>query len=224
MVVAGGVLVLGVACASQRSPGTRPGDMTAREHLAQAQAHGRRASTTYARSVHHGAPYYWSSAWYPWYYYWDPALDHLDLADGHAKAAATLEADYEASCLLVARGLEAISPMELYATGSAPLDNGVVVHLMAAAGPPDMLLAELRCHRAWLRLAPRPGAADNVLMLDGLLIVVHATSEVVEVMFTVGDRALVPELRRRTQATVERARWLDGTPNASTAPSPAPSR
>jgi len=59
-------------------------------------------------------------------------------------------------------------------------------------------------------------------MLDGLLIVVHATNEEVEVMLTAGDRSLVPELRRRTQATVERARWLDGTPNGTVMPPSAP--
>lgn len=202
------LLTTTTACAASRATGTHPEDMTATEHLEQArQLSLRAAESGYRPGVYatgqYGGPRSWSH-WYPWYYYWDPSTEYAALADAHRDAAEELQIRYDAACALVPRGLEATSPLS-YATGSSPLDNGVVLHLGDEAGPPDVVLAGLRCHRAWLMLEPREGVGDEPVLLGGVVFVAHAGAGGTEVMLTVPDAKRLPELQRRAGLVVERA-------------------
>ncbi len=203
------ILATSAACAASRANGTHPEDMTATEHLEQAREASLRASTGSRPGPYYASPYsaprYWSH-WYPWYYYWDPSLEYAALADAHRAAAEELQIRFDSACALVPRGAEASSPLADYATGSAPLDTGVVIHLAPEAGPPDVVLAGLRCHRAWLVLEPRDGTDDEPLLLDGVVLVAHASDAGTEVMITVADEQAVLELQRRAAALLERAR------------------
>ena len=203
--------------------GIRPHDMTAAEHMQAARDHGEAASRTRDRAVVLGTPYhtgpryywghpYWGQGYYPWYYYWDPRLDHLRLAEAHQTAADSLRAEYEAACVTVPTASQALSPLDVYALSSDRLDDGVVVHVARDAGPPEALLAGMRCHRAWLRLEPRPQAKDSLVTVDGATVVVHAArdGDGIEVMFSIKDDAGRSELVRRAQLTVLRARQRQG--------------
>ena len=195
------------ACAASRASGTHPEDMTATEHLEQARHASLRATSGFRPGPYYASPYsaprYWSH-WYPWYYYWDPAVEAAALAGAHRAAAEELQIRYDSACALVPRGLEGTSSLEKYATGSDPLDAGIVVHLAPEAGPPDVVLAGLRCYRAWLMLEPREGADDEPLLVDGVVLVAHAGDAGTEVMLTVTDKDAVPELQRRTSAALAR--------------------
>lgn len=194
------------ACAGSRASGTHPEDMTATEHLAQARQESLRAAASGSRGYGYahgpyGTPRYWSN-WYPWYYQWDPAAEHEALADAHRAAAEELQVRFDSACALVPRGLEATSPLAAYATRTHALANGVVFQLAPEAGPPDVVLAGIRCHRAWLVLEPRAGAGDEPLLLDGVVFVAHASSAGSEVMLTVTDKTLLPELERRASLVI----------------------
>ncbi|MBZ0236960.1 MAG: hypothetical protein K8M05_31820 [Deltaproteobacteria bacterium] len=197
------------ACAASRASGTHPEDMTATEHLEQAREASLRAASGsgYRPGPYYASPYsaprYWSH-WYPWYYYWDPAVEAAALADAHRAAAEELQIRYDSACALVPRELEGTSALQEYATGSDPLDAGVVVHLAPEAGPPDVVLAGLRCYRAWLMLERRDGTDDEPLLLDGVVLVAHAGKAGTELMLTVGDKDDVAELQRRTAAVLAR--------------------
>lgn len=200
------LLAIVAACAAPSAHGTRPGDMTATEHLAQAREASLQAATPYGAYPYtlgghgvHGRGSHWS----PWYYYWDPRAEYVALADAHRTAADELRVRYESACALVPRGAEAVSPLAAYATASETMDRGVVILLAPEAGPPEAVLARLRCRRAWLALEPRPDAADEPLLLDGAIAVAHANDAGTVVMLTVMDRAAVAELRRRAFATIQ---------------------
>jgi hypothetical protein len=192
------------ACAS-RASGTHPEDMTATEHLVEAREAAERAATAGPPGAYaYGPPGRWSH-WYPWDYYWDPAAEYAALAEAHRAAAEELRVRYESACALVPRGMEGTSPLE-HATETSPLDNGVTFRLAAEAGPPDVVLAGLRCHRAWLMLEPRENADDEPLLLEGVILVARAGDAGTVVRLTVSDEKSVPELRRRAAATFARAR------------------
>ncbi len=196
------------ACATSRAAGTRPDDMTATEHLEQARAASLRAAEArpgaYGVGPHH-APRYWSH-WYPWYYYWDPAMEYAALAEAHQAAAQELRVRFESACALVPRGLEGTSALALYTIDVEPVESGLVVRLAPEAGPPEVVLAGLRCHRAWLMLEPRADAGDEPLLLNDILAVAHAGRTGTDVIFTVTRRDLVAELQRRLELETNRRR------------------
>jgi len=206
------LLATATACAASRASGTRPEDMTATEHLEQARQDSLRAASRGSRPGQYtvspySTPRYWAN-WYPWYYHWDPSTEYAALADAHRAAAEELQIRYASACALVPRGLETTSPLR-YATGSELLANGVVLHLAADAGPPEFVLAGLRCHRAWLMLEPREGMGDEPMLLEGVVFVTHAGDGATVVMLTVTNGTLVPELQRRAAAVVAAARASD---------------
>lgn len=200
------LLATTAACAGPRAAGTHPEDMTATEHLAQARQESLRAAATGSRGYGYApGPYTtprYFGYWYPWYYQWDPAAEHEALADAHRAAAEELQVRFDSACALVPRGLEATSPLAAYATRKHPLANGVVFQLAPEAGPPDAVLAGIRCHRAWLMLEPRAGIGDEPLLLDGVVFVTHAGATGTEVMLTVSDKTLLPELVRRASFVI----------------------
>lgn len=203
-------LVLAGSCATAHH-GTRPGDMTAAEHLDNARSHteqisGWRGTYRGVYGGHHAG--YWGpgSGWYPWYYSWDPDEEHRALAAAHRDAADQLKLQFEAACAYFPRGLEVESPLDSFTTSISAIPSGVVFHVSDRAGSPDAVLASLRCHRAWLQLAPNPAAANNPLLIEGVKWMTHAGRDDVEVMATARDDGAAAELARRSALTLERAR------------------
>src|ERR1041384_6917531 len=89
-----------------------------------------------------------------WYGTWDTATEHRRLAQIHRSNAARLESEYEQACRDISPDAVSVSPLQRYAVGGSPTANGTLVLLSADAGPPDRLLAAMRCHRAWMMLGP----------------------------------------------------------------------
>jgi hypothetical protein len=139
-----------------------------------------------------------------WYGAWDTGAEHRRLAQVHRSAAAQLEAEYEQACGDLPADVVSVSPVQRYALGGGPTANGTVVLLSAAAGPPERLLAAMRCHRAWMMLG-RTDMDDCPLDLPGLQVSARGDSGGIELTMTVGDPSLIDELRRRAAHDLEAA-------------------
>jgi hypothetical protein len=87
--------------------------------------------------------------------------------------------------------------------GGAAIDQGVVVYLRPEISA-NALLAELRCHRAWMMLA-EAGMEACPLDLPRLHLQAHGDATGISVEITVSDPLLVPELQRRTARDLEMA-------------------
>ncbi|HEY0991353.1 MAG TPA: hypothetical protein VGD80_30075 [Kofleriaceae bacterium] len=137
-----------------------------------------------------------------WFGTWDTAAEHDRLAQVHRSAAAQLEAEYAEACGESPADVVSVSPLQRYAVAGSPTANGTVVLLSAEAGPPDRLLAAMRCHRAWMMLG-RTDMDDCPLDLPGLQVSARGDASGIELTMTVSDASLVPELRRRTAHDLE---------------------
>lgn len=138
-----------------------------------------------------------------WYRSWDPANDHERLARIHRSEAAALEAAYAEAC--GTRDLEkvAVSPLARHRIGGWNTSTGVILYLSPLAGAPETLLADLRCHRAWMMLAPTGTMDDCPLDLPGLHIDARGDEGAITLVLTVHDPKLVLELQRRVAAQAE---------------------
>jgi len=139
-----------------------------------------------------------------WFGTWDTVAEHRRLADLHRGAAVQLEAEYEQACGDTPGAIASVSPLQRYGIGGSPIEGGTVVLLSLEAGPPDKLLAAMRCHRAWMMLG-RTEMDDCPLDLPGLRVEAHGDANGVELTLTVTDPALVDELRRRAAHDLEAA-------------------
>jgi hypothetical protein len=137
-----------------------------------------------------------------WFGTWDTAAEHDRLAQVHRSAAAQLEAEYTEACGETPADVVSVSPLQRYAVGGSPTANGMLVLLSAEAGPPDRLLAAMRCHRAWMMLG-RTDMDDCPLDLPGLQVSARGDASGIELTMTVSDASLVPELRRRAAHDLE---------------------
>jgi len=198
-------LLAATACATSH-PVARggPRGLHADEHLAAARVHDELAARATrwpdTRSAGPGAVYV------PWTQ--DSSGEHARLAAVHRSEAAALEAEYTAAC--GARGSEqvAVSPLVRFGLGGWNTSTGVILYLSADAGPADRLLADLRCHRAWMMLAGAGGGMDDCpLDLPGLLLDAHGDGEnaIITLAISVVDPRLVPELQRRAAHELEAA-------------------
>ena len=138
----------------------------------------------------------------PWTRTWDTRVDHERLAQVHRSAAAQLHAEYDEACRGRSAAQTSISPIARFAIAGTPTPNGMIVYLSADAGAPDRLLADMRCHRAWMMLAPS-GMDDCPLDLADIHVTARGTLEEIEVTITVSDPALVGELQRRVAHELE---------------------
>ena len=139
-----------------------------------------------------------------WFGTWDTAAEHDRLAQVHRSAAAQLEAEYTEACGETPADVVSVSPLQRYAVGGSPTANGMLVLLSAEAGPPDRLLAAMRCHRAWMMLG-RTDMDDCPLDLPGLQVSARGDASGIELTMTVNDPSLVDELRRRAAHDLEAA-------------------
>ena len=137
-----------------------------------------------------------------WARSWRAEADNTRLAAEHRSKAAGIEAEYEAACEGRASDAIAISPLVRYGIGGTPTAHGALVYLDSAAGTPDALMAALRCHRAYMMLAPS-GMDACPLDLPGLSIDAHGDTDGITVELAVDEPKLVPELQRRAAHDLE---------------------
>lgn len=179
--------------------------MTASEHMSASREHSEQITGMHAHSVYGaGYPGWYSGGWYPWYYSWDPDVEHRGLAAAHREAAEQLNVEYTAACKQVPREVAASSLLDSFATATSRTENGVLFYLAAEAGPPEVVLAQLRCHRAWLRLAPTAEAVDSPLLVEGVTWMTHVGANGIEVMASARDERSIAELARRAGLLIER--------------------
>ncbi len=139
-----------------------------------------------------------------WNRSWDTVGAELRQAKQHRTAAAQLVAEYDEACGQRPHAAVSVSPLERYAVGGAPTDRGVMLFLSVEAGSADALMAELRCHRAWMMLG-RTDMDSCPLDLAGLRVDARGDASGITVEISVADRALVPELQRRAAHDLEAA-------------------
>jgi hypothetical protein len=138
-----------------------------------------------------------------WYRAWDQSQDHQRLAAIHSSAAAQLQAAFDEACVNVDPEHMRVSPLQRHGLGGMATDTGVVIFLPLDAGPPDRLLLELRCHRAWMMLDHSSGMEMCPLDLPKLRIQARGDATGISVELTVEDPVLVPELQRRAAHELE---------------------
>jgi hypothetical protein len=133
----------------------------------------------------------------PWYRTWNTATEHERLARIHRSEAGALEAAYTEAC--GTRDLKKIvgSPLTRHRIGGWNTSTGAIVYLSPAAGTAETLLADLRCHRAWMMLAPVGSMDDCPLDLPGLHIDARGDQGAITLVITVHEPKLVLELQRR---------------------------
>lgn len=139
-----------------------------------------------------------------WFGIWDTAAEHHRLAQVHRSAAAQLQAEYEEACGEMPADVVSVSLLQRYAIGGSPTASGTLVLLSADAGPPDRLLAMMRCHRAWMMLG-RTDMDDCPLDLPGLQVSARGDATGIQLSMSVSDPSLVDELRRRAAHDLEAA-------------------
>lgn len=137
-----------------------------------------------------------------WARTWDSGVEHERLAAIHRSQAAQLNAAYVEAC--GNRPFEdiAVSPIQRWGTGGTNTRTGVIIYLDPRAGGPDELLADLRCHRAWMMLAPA-GMEACPLDLPGLVIDAKGDSDGIVVTLSVRDPKRVAELQLRAAKDLE---------------------
>jgi hypothetical protein len=198
------------ACASSSSsiaPSPKPNTrgLRADQHLDAAQAHERRADelARWPETRRSDTGRFDDPNGGLWYRAWDQPQEHARLASIHRSEAAQIQAAYDEACANVAPEHVRISPLKRYAQGGMPTEDGVVVFLGADAVPPDRLLAEMRCHRAWMMLGHAEGVESCPLDLPEIRVEAHGDATGASVEITVKDRSLVPELQRRAAHDLE---------------------
>ena len=140
----------------------------------------------------------------PWYRSWDTAAEHDRMAMIHRGKAAELEAAYQEACGDKPSEVVAISPLVRYGVDGWPTQSGAIIYLSPTAGTPDSLLAALKCHRAFMMLAPADMEACP-LDLPGLEVDVRGDAEGITVALSVKDPALISELQHRVAHELEAA-------------------
>jgi hypothetical protein len=144
----------------------------------------------------------------PWHRSWDTAEDHERLAAYHRSQAAQIHDEFEAACAGRAEAEIRVSPLVRYGVGDSPTTDGVTIFLAPEAGNPDKLMADMRCHRAWMMLQPPANMDDCPLDLAGLTVEANGAKEGISVTLRVKDAALVPELQRRAAHDLEQGHEL----------------
>ncbi len=145
----------------------------------------------------------------PWTRHWESGDDHLRMAQVHRSAAAALTQEFEEACDGRPESEMTISPLVKYGVGGSPIADGVVIYMRPEAGNPDKLMADMRCHRAWMMLQPVSTMDMCPLDLAGLSVEATGGSEGVTVTLHVKDKALVPELQKRAAHDLEQGAQLN---------------
>jgi hypothetical protein len=128
--------------------------------------------------------------------------DQARAAAAHRSEADAIHAAYDEACRDRPANEITVSPIMRYAIGGAPIEAGAVIYLPSSAGPAKRVLAEVECHRAWMRLAPA-NMDDCPLDLAGLAISATTTPDGITLTLTIANPKLVPELQRRVTHDLE---------------------
>jgi hypothetical protein len=195
------MIALVAACASAPSapPAGGPRGLRASEHLEAARQHDDVALYQPDATAMQAPP---GTATTVWRRTWETSTEQKRLADIHRSIAAALQSEYEQACGSRPLDQVAVSPLERHAIGGWPTSTGMILYLDPRAGAPDKVLADLRCHRAWMMLAPSP-MEDCVLDLPGIVLDVHGERDVIALSIVVRDRRLLDELHRRAAHALE---------------------
>jgi hypothetical protein len=201
-------LVVVAACSTTAAPPpARPGSRGPRadEHLEAAVEHARRADelSRWPDARRSDTGRFDDPSTGLWYRNWDSAKGEARMSAIHRSEAARLQAEYEAACVDIPPELVQVSPLQRYGVGGTTTKDGVTIYMEPEAAPPaDRLLAEMRCHRAWMMLG---GAGMDACPLDlaGIQVQAHGDQAGVSVEITIDDPALVPELQRRAAMDLE---------------------
>jgi hypothetical protein len=204
MRVLAATLLVGCATTSPPPKGG-PRGLHANEHLETARRHDElaRREATWPESPHPDA----HGGTVPWFRTWDTGVEHERLATLHRSRAAQLQAAYQEACGERPLDEVAVSPLVRFGTGGWNTSTGVILYLAPEAGPAERLLADLRCHRAWMMLAPA-GMDDCPLDLPGLVLDARGDGAGITVSIAVSDRRLVGELQRRAARDLESSAQL----------------
>lgn len=196
-------LALLAACAATTTkpvqPSGGPRGLRATEHLDAAREHDQAA-----HDASQWPDAYGDRAAYniPWVRSWDTAEEQQRLAAFHRSQANELQAAYEEACGNRPLDQVSVSPLARYAVGGWDTSTGVILYLTADAGMPDQLIADMKCHRAWMMLAPA-GMEDCPLDLPGIKVDARGDKEGITVQIVETDPKLVPELHRRAAHELE---------------------
>ncbi len=188
------------SCAAAPTPAASPGPrgLHANEHLDAARTQDDMATQS-TRLPDDSGP---GGMGLHWVRAWDTGAEHDRLARIHRGKAAQLEAAYAEACGDRPLDVVSISPLQRFAIGGWNTAMGVSLFLSSTAGDPDRLLADLKCHRAWMMLAPA-GMETCPLDLPGLVLEAKSDIDGISVALTVRDPKLVPELQRRAAHDLE---------------------
>jgi len=196
------------ACATTTvsDPKGGPRGLRASEHIEVAARHDRQARErwTLADSAPMSAagPDSRDAAAVPWFRSWRADADHERIASIHRSEAAHLEAAYDEACQGLSGVQISTSPLQRFAVNGWPTATGAILYLSLTAGPPDQLIAMIKCHRAYMMLAPAD-MDDCPLDVPGLALDARGASDGITVSLSVKDLSLVPELQRRVSHDLE---------------------
>jgi hypothetical protein len=143
----------------------------------------------------------------PWYRSWDTAGEHGRLADVHRAQAAEIHAQYDEACRDLPASDARLSPLQVHGIGGWNTTTGVILYLSPDAGPPDQLIARMKCHRAAMMLAPST-MEDCPLDLPGIALDARGDDGGITVSVVVRNPDLVLELQRRAAHELEAAAQL----------------
>jgi hypothetical protein len=188
------------ACATTTAPGMKSGPrgFHADEHMAAAKQHdaiARNAGPSYTLPPTTTAT--------PWFFSWDTSREHERMAAAHRSRASALYAAYEEACGDRAYVQVSISPLSRHTLGVWNTSAGLIFYLSPAAGPSERLLADLKCHRAWMMLQPSPDMEHCPLDLPGLMLDARGDGDKITLSIVIRDSSLVDELHRRAARVLE---------------------
>jgi len=201
-------LLIGCATAPRLEPKGGPRGLRASDHLNAAAQHDAMARERETwPDMRPAAPGDMRPVAMPWYRSWDTAGEHDRIAAIHRAQAAEIHAQYDEACRDMPARDAQISPLEVYGVGGWNTTTGVIVYLSPDAGPPDRLLARMKCHRAAMLVAA-PNMEDCPLDLPDIAVDVRGDAGGIAVSIVVRDLDLVPELQRRAARDLEAAAQL----------------
>jgi hypothetical protein len=201
-------LLIGCATAPRPEPRGGPRGLRASEHLDAASQHDAMARERETwPDTRPGGPGDLRPVPMPWYRSWDTAGDHDRSAAIHRAQAAEIHAQYDEACRDTPASDAQSSPLQVYGVGGWNTTTGVIVYLSPDAGPPDRLIARMKCHRAAMLLAAS-NMEDCPLDLPDIAIDARGDEGGITVSIVVRNPDLVPELQRRAAHDLEAAAQL----------------
>lgn len=201
------LILIGIAACGSASPSPTapaPRDIRASEHRAAAKLHAARAAELARVSDALGEqPIKWKDD--PKTGLWFRSLTEEREADAHLAEAARLEGHVRDRCADLPREVVEVSPLLRFSTGGIPKADGIIVFLDPAAGPPERLLRELRCHQAWMKLGEAPND-ECPLEIVGIDLTAYGDAAGISVEIATQDPGSVAELQRRVRHVIETGR------------------